>query len=179
MIKRLLKGNLNDIAQVPITEQDDVEIVDFPEGGITNAQMAAALTAELDGFYSVGSVYICTDNGEYGIKSHLYEFTSNGWVDITMPPAPQEEVIDVGEGQAMVDGTAYPLIDKGVADEIYTKYTSGKRIVLLWTLTGIKTYFSVVYATETAGYEIDCIVHGKVLKYCWTTATEGSITPTI
>lgn len=83
MIKKLLKGDLDNIAQVPITEQDDVEIPDFPEGGITNAQMAAALTEELDGFYLLGSVYLCTDNGEHGIKSHLYEFTLDGWEDVT------------------------------------------------------------------------------------------------
>lgn len=313
MIKKLLKGDLNDVSKLPITEQDDIEIPDFPEGGITNAQMAAALTPDLDGFYLLGSVYLCTDNGEHGIKSHLYEFTSDGWVDVTpqfilkgasdptdttvgeigqfylnmssselfqctaivkeaevyhyewilrtgkyvielsgesgtltdaqfaqvindsvcvefsldgriftynqpgvnfvtyastifptdttsetkvlyintSPDAvnykswtvkditltPSEEVIDIGNNQTTVDGVVVPVIDKADADAIYQKYTAGKEIVILWRPLSIDTYFSIVYATEISGYEIDCIIHGKVLKYSWTASTEGGITP--
>lgn len=83
MIKKIKKGELSKIASGVITDQEDYEVTDFPVGGITNAQMAAALTAQQEGFYLIGSVYLCTDTGEKGIATHLYKFTGSGWEDVT------------------------------------------------------------------------------------------------
>lgn len=85
MIKQLKTGEMQKLAAQPIQKEIDYEVTDKPEGGITNAQMQAALTTT-EGFYQVGSVYTCTDDGEY-TKKHLYKF--NGaeallpWEDVT------------------------------------------------------------------------------------------------
>lgn len=88
-------------------------------------------------------------------------------------------VIDIGAGQTTIDSIVYPTISKDDADEIYLKYVSGQPVILLWGTTGIATHISVIYASDISGYEIDCIIHGKVAQYSWTDSTTGNITPTI
>lgn len=88
-------------------------------------------------------------------------------------------VIDIGAGQTTIDTVVYPTISKTDADEIYLKYASGQPVILLWGTTGIATHISVIYASDINGYEIDCIIHGKVAQYNWTDSTTGNITPTI
>lgn len=67
----------------------DYNITDFPNGGITNAQMTAAL-----GYLRLfvdGDVFVCLDNGTY-TKGHTYQVkVTNGvksWEDITPESAP-------------------------------------------------------------------------------------------
>lgn len=62
----------------------DYDITDFPNGGITNAQMTAALGYSR--LFGDGDVFVCLDNGTY-TKGHTYQVkvTSGvkSWEDIT------------------------------------------------------------------------------------------------
>lgn len=62
----------------------DYNITDFPNGGITNAQMTAALGYSR--LFGDGEIYVCSDNGTY-TKGHTYQVkVTNGvksWEDIT------------------------------------------------------------------------------------------------
>ena len=62
----------------------DYNITDFPNGGITNAQMTAALGYSR--LFIDGDVFVCLDNGTY-TKGHTYQVkVTNGvksWEDIT------------------------------------------------------------------------------------------------
>lgn len=62
----------------------DYDITDFPNGGITNAQMTAALGYSR--LFEDGEIYVCSDNGTYK-KGHTYQVkvTSGvkSWEDIT------------------------------------------------------------------------------------------------
>ncbi len=62
----------------------DYDITDFPNGGITNAQMTAALGYSR--LFGDGEIYVCSDNGTY-TKGHTYQVkvTSGvkSWEDIT------------------------------------------------------------------------------------------------
>lgn len=58
-----------------IDEDTLYNIVDYPIGGITQAQMNDALTVEQLGFYQVGSVYLCTDSGNDYVQNHFYKFS--------------------------------------------------------------------------------------------------------
>lgn len=62
----------------------DYDITDFPNGGITNAQMTAALGYSR--LFEDGEIYVCSDNGTY-TKGHTYQVKVTGgvksWEDIT------------------------------------------------------------------------------------------------
>ena len=62
----------------------DYDITDFPNGGITNAQMTAALGYSR--LFGDGEIYVCSDNGTY-TKGHTYQVKVTGgvksWEDIT------------------------------------------------------------------------------------------------
>ena len=62
----------------------DYDITDFPNGGITNAQMTAALGYSR--LFEDGEIYVCSDDGTY-TKGHIYQVkVTNGvksWEDIT------------------------------------------------------------------------------------------------
>ena len=62
----------------------DYDITDFPNGGITNAQMTAALGYSR--LFEDGDVFVCLDNGTY-TKGHTYQVKVTGgvksWEDIT------------------------------------------------------------------------------------------------
>nr|DAE41322.1 MAG TPA: hypothetical protein [Caudoviricetes sp.] len=63
----------------------DYDITDFPNGGITNAQMTAALGYSR--LFEDGDVFVCLDNGTY-TKGHTYQVKVTGgvksWEDITI-----------------------------------------------------------------------------------------------
>lgn len=63
----------------------DYDITDFPNGGITNAQMTAALGYSR--LFGDGDVFVCLDNGTY-TKGHTYQVkVTDGvksWEDITI-----------------------------------------------------------------------------------------------
>lgn len=67
----------------------DYDITDFPNGGITNAQMTAALGYSR--LFGDGDVFVCLDNGTY-TKGHTYQVkvTSGvkSWEDITPESTP-------------------------------------------------------------------------------------------
>lgn len=67
----------------------DYNITDFPNGGITNAQMTTALGYSR--LFDDGEVFICLDNGTYS-KGHTYQVkVTNGvksWEDITPSGSP-------------------------------------------------------------------------------------------
>lgn len=131
MIKRLLKGELSKLSDIEITEEDDLEITDYPIGGITNTQMEEALKEELKGFYQEGSVYLCTDNGSYGIKTHLYKFTGEDWEDVT----PEFNYIKQGE----TDPTENT---EGTLGLFYLNKNTGRlfQCVSIVENAGVKTY---------------------------------------
>lgn len=116
----------------------------------------------------IRALYIQIDDDAVNYKTWSLEVIS-----------PSNNIIDIGAGQTTIEGTVYPTISKTDADEIYLKYVSGQPITLLWGTTGIATHISVIYASDISGYEIDCIIHGKVAQYSWTDSTTGNITPTI
>ena len=62
----------------------DYDITDFPNGGITNAQMTAALGYSR--LFGDGEIYVCSDNGTY-TKGNWYQIKVEGgvksWEDIT------------------------------------------------------------------------------------------------
>lgn len=62
----------------------DYDITDFPNGGITNAQMTAALGYSR--LFEDGEIYVCSDNGTY-TKGHTYQVKVmsgvKSWEDIT------------------------------------------------------------------------------------------------
>lgn len=62
----------------------DYDITDFPNGGITNAQMTAALGYSR--LFEDGEIYVCSDNGTYK-KGNWYQIKVEGgvksWEDIT------------------------------------------------------------------------------------------------
>ena len=62
----------------------DYDIIDFPNGSITNAQMTAALGYSR--LFEDGEIYVCSDNGTY-TKGNLYQIKVEGgvksWEDIT------------------------------------------------------------------------------------------------
>lgn len=62
----------------------DYDIIDFPNGSITNAQMTAALGYSR--LFEDGEIYVCSDNGTY-TKGNWYQIKVEGgvksWEDIT------------------------------------------------------------------------------------------------
>lgn len=82
-VKELVEGALENIAEEEIVANSLYNITDFPIGGITNAQMVAALSVEQSGFYKENSVYLCVDNNGTYLKNHLYRFAGSSWVDAT------------------------------------------------------------------------------------------------
>ena len=101
----------------------DYNITDFPNGGITNAQMTAALGYSR--LFVDGDVFVCSDSGTY-TKGHTYQVkVTNGvksWEDIT--PAS-------GDLQDYQIVTAEPT-DKSQGKMIYEKssgVTLGKAVV--------------------------------------------------
>ena len=87
-------------------------ITDYPIGGITNSQMNDALTDVQEGFYQVGSVYMCTDEGTY-LKNHFYKFNDLSWEDVT--PEFAGELKDVTleelESEVIDEDTLYNIKD--------------------------------------------------------------------
>lgn len=71
-------GTLAQIAQETINADELYQITDYPVGGITNAQMAAALTPTYNAFFQTGEVFICSDTGTY-TKGAAYKFTGTSW----------------------------------------------------------------------------------------------------
>jgi len=57
-------------------------IKDYPVVGITNAQMAMALSPDFNEFFIVGDVFICVDSGTY-TKGRAYRFTGTAWELVT------------------------------------------------------------------------------------------------
>lgn len=65
-------------------------ISDYPEGGISSALMALALTAPYDGFFKDGDTFICNDTSADYTKDKTYRFTVTGtlpnlsasWVEV-------------------------------------------------------------------------------------------------
>lgn len=75
-----------------LTELDnavDYDITDFPNGGITNAQMTTALGYSR--LFGDGDVFVCSDDGTY-TKGHTYKVKVTGgvksWEDITPESTP-------------------------------------------------------------------------------------------
>ena len=108
-IKQLVENKLSNIQAVD--ENTLYSISDFPIGGITSTQMIEALLKE--GFYQVGSVYLCTEGNEIYHTNHCYKFTFGeidyAWVDIT----PWREVIDstLNSISTVVENVLYYISD--------------------------------------------------------------------
>lgn len=79
VMNEIVIGTLSQVAEETIGENNLYEITDYPFGGISNAQMAAALTPTYNAFYQVGDVFICVDSGTY-TKGLAYRFTGTSWV---------------------------------------------------------------------------------------------------
>jgi hypothetical protein len=87
-------------------------VIDYPIGGITNQQMDDALTDAQEGFYQVGSVYMCTDDGTY-LKNHFYKFNDLSWEDVTPEFAGEikEKTLEEMESEIVDENTIYSISD--------------------------------------------------------------------
>jgi hypothetical protein len=87
-------------------------IIDYPIGGITNLQMNNALTDAQEGFYQVGSVYMCTDDGTY-LKNHFYKFNELSWEDVTPEFAGElkDLTLEELESEVIDEDTLYNIKD--------------------------------------------------------------------
>jgi hypothetical protein len=77
--------NINDFEAMPeVNTNMSYNITDYPNTGITNAQMEFALTAKR--LFTEGETFICLDDGVY-TKGHIYKLNivndSKSWEDIT------------------------------------------------------------------------------------------------
>lgn len=83
--KKTIETNLTELSETTIDENAIYSISDYPIGGITQQQMLNALEPEQEGFYLVGSVYLCIDSGNYYVQNHFYRFdysnNTYSWVD--------------------------------------------------------------------------------------------------
>ena len=79
---KIICGTLAQIALQTLDPNALYEIKDYPVGGITNAQMASALTPTYNAFFMTGDVFICVDSGTY-TKGSAYKFTGVSWELIT------------------------------------------------------------------------------------------------
>ena len=103
----------------------DYNITDFPNGGITNAQMTAALGYSR--LFVDGDVFVCLDNGTY-TKGHTYQVkVTNGvksWEDITPASGGSqdyqivtEEPTDKSEGKMIYQKSAATTFGKAVINK--------------------------------------------------------------
>ena len=76
--KGMVVGTLAQVSVQTIDPDKIYEVTDFPEGGITNAQMLGALTPAQNAFYRVGETFVCTDSGTYK-QGCIYKFTGISW----------------------------------------------------------------------------------------------------
>ena len=80
--KELTMAQFEDLTN--LDDAVDYDITDFPNGGITNAQMTAALGYSR--LFEDGEIYVCSDNGTY-TKGNWYQIKVEGgvksWEDIT------------------------------------------------------------------------------------------------
>lgn len=99
------EGDIDAIASQEILE-GNIYNINIADGGITNAQMAKAIThPEL---FNEGDVYQCVDSGTY-IENHFYKFTGSDWKDTTL------------EWQyPLLNGNGTPLsTTKGIVNQFY------------------------------------------------------------
>ena len=96
----------------------DYDIIDFPNGGITNAQMTAALGYSR--LFEDGEIYVCSDNGTY-TKGHTYQVKVTGgvksWEDITPASGDLQdyqivtkEPEDKSQGKMIYENVSSPVI---------------------------------------------------------------------
>ena len=144
-IKTLIGGNAADIFKDPIENNNIYEMFDKTEGGLTNKQMQFAL--ENNGFVKLGSVYQCTEHGEY-IQNHFYKFTETGWEDTT---------INDDDKISKLDGTYAGKIP--VIDQNGNLYASNKKLSDLGvqqdtSATSVATLITALDTLRTAGKKI-------------------------
>ena len=82
----------------------DYDIVDFPNTGITNAQMTAALGYTR--LFNAGDTFVCVDSGTYE-QGHVYKVAVNGetksWEDITPVQVKHSELKNADAGSTKED----------------------------------------------------------------------------
>ena len=93
-LNKIVRGSLSNVSQQTIAEDTFYEVQDMPIGGITNAQMVSALTQAQEGFYQVGSVYLCTDTvaNQYTANT-FYKFTGSAWEELQIGSVTKEDII--------------------------------------------------------------------------------------
>lgn len=71
-------------ALTTLEDNVDYNITDYPDKGITNAQMTFALTCKR--LFNDGEIFTCNDDGDY-VEGHSYRLTvlndAKNWIDIT------------------------------------------------------------------------------------------------
>ena len=90
---KIVIGTLAQVAQQTLDPDSLYQITDYPVGGITNAQMAQALTPTYNAFFMTGDVFVCSDTGTY-TKGRAYRFTGTAWELVTeFDTAPTENSV--------------------------------------------------------------------------------------
>ena len=71
-------------ALTTLEDNVDYNITDYPDKGITNAQMTFALTCKR--LFNDGEIFTCNDDGDY-VEGHSYRLTvlndAKSWIDVT------------------------------------------------------------------------------------------------
>lgn len=81
-LSEIVAGTLSQIKNETLDPNSLYKIDDYPLVGITNAQMAAALTQDFKIFFQTDDVFICIDSGTY-LKGRAYKYTGSTWVLIS------------------------------------------------------------------------------------------------
>ena len=106
-LNEIVMGTLSQVKDETLDADSLYEITDYPLVGITNAQMAAALTPDYNKFYQTGDLFICMDSGTY-TKGRAYKFTGTSWDLIsefdTTPTEGSIKPVTSGGVKSYVDG---------------------------------------------------------------------------
>ena len=118
-VKDIKGGTLSQVSAQTIDNNTMYAVTDYPQGGITNAQMTAALTSAQLGWYKANDVYLCLDSGTYTQnKFYKYTVTDNvaSWTECS-----------AGGGMAVLPGPTYPTTATvGQIGQFYLNTTTPK-----------------------------------------------------
>ena len=113
VLNEIVIGTAAQVKDETFDENSLYGVTDYPIGGITNAQMAAALTPLYNALYQAGEVFICSDTGTY-VKGRAYKFTGTSW-----------ELVTEFDTTPTADSVK-PVTSNGIKNYVDTAVNSGK-----------------------------------------------------
>lgn len=101
---------------VDLDEDIDYDLTDYPDNGISNAQMVFALSCQR--LFPVGTIFICNDDGTYG-KGKIYQIVLDAgnriWQEIGNPNTAYTMTFSTSAGDYTQVGNNY-TITKNIAN---------------------------------------------------------------